>query len=153
MRRKKDDKRVLRPGNGRKNNSRGNGRNRRLIPKMNKKEDPWNSNLRNRNSRNRNPRRKKKRDTKFVLMMIIILVAFVIGAGIGVLFSFDDGSDDAPHIENVTKEMTTNLNDTPKVVFDENDDVDFNENATSKLNVNYTYSDYTSDDYSNDDEM
>ncbi len=75
-------------------------------------------------------------------VMIIALVAFVIGAGIGVSLSFDNGTEDeGPHYENVTKDMTSNLNDTEDVYFEKNvDDVDFNENQTSQLNIEYQYS-------------
>jgi len=76
-----------------------------------------------------------------MIVMIVALIAFVIGAGIGVSLSFDDGNDDQPQFENVTKEMTTGLNDTEQVYFDkEVDDVDFNENVTSQLDVQYKYS-------------
>lgn len=72
-----------------------------------------------------------------LLVIIVALAAFVIGAGIGISLSFDDGQDDGPHFENVTKEMTTNLNDTEPIVFDEEaDDIDFNDNETlTELNV------------------
>ena len=140
MRRKKDDKRVLRSGNGQRNNSRIRKRNnRRLVPKA-----P------NRNFSNgpRAPKRKKKRDGKVVFLMILALVAFVIGAGVGISLSFDDGSDEGPHFVNVTKQMTSDLNNTTQVYYDPSvDDIDYNENETSKLNVNYTYSDYTYKDY------
>jgi hypothetical protein len=120
MRRKKDDKRVLRRGNGR-----NNKRNRRTP----------NLSFNNRNS----PaiqHNQKKRSGKTVLLVIIVLFAFIIGAGIGVLLSFDDGTVDEKnetHYENVTVEMTTNLNNTTDVVFDESDRVDFNENKSSGL--------------------
>lgn len=62
----------------------------------------------------------------------MVLLAFVIGAGMGVMFSFDSGNDDAneTHVENVTVEMTTHLNETEEITFDEADAVDFNENQT-----------------------
>ena len=68
--------------------------------------------------------------------MILALVAFVIGAGCGISMSFDDG-DDGPQWENVTKEMTTDLNDTEPFYYDDElDNVDYNDNETlSKLNV------------------
>ena len=146
MRRKKDDKRVLRAGNGRQSSSR-----RRKLP---------NRQFINRGQRNngypkpprhpKNRRKKNKASRKTIFFMILALVAFVIGAGIGVYLSFDTG-DDGPHYVNVTKEMTTNLNNTTPVYFDkEVDDIDFNENASSQLNVNYEYSDYTYKDYSED---
>jgi hypothetical protein len=140
MRRKKDDKRVLRSGNGRNNNSkRIRRKNRRLIPKRDNRDSY---------PRNRRPRTKKKRDRKLVFIMIIALVAFVIGAGIGITLSFDDGGDSDLKVENVTKEMTTNLNNTTPVYFDPDvDDIDFNENKSSRLNVEYEYSNYTYKDY------
>lgn len=130
MRRKKDDKRVLRPGNGR-----NNKRNRRTP----------NLSFRNRNNnsyRNRpagqNPRvkKQKKRSSKTVLVVILVLVAFVIGAGMGVLLSFDDGTDNnnETHVQNVTKEMTSNLtNKSGYVNFDDSDAVDYNENQSSGI--------------------
>ena len=73
--------------------------------------------------------------------MIIALLAFVIGAGIGISLSFDDGGDDeGPHYENVTKEMTSNLNETDTVYYDKSTDaIDFNENETSQLDMQYNY--------------
>lgn len=135
MRRNKDDKRVLRSGNGRQNTSKRKIRrnknsfnNRPAIPRAPK---------------NRRNRKKRKTSGFLVLIMIIALLAFVIGAGLGVSLSFDnDDGDDAPQFENVTKEMTSGLNDTEQVYYDkETDNVDFNENDTSQLNVKYTYSD------------
>ena len=128
MRRKKDNKRVLRRGNGREDN-----RSRRTP----------NFSLKNRNNNNRyapvahnNYKKQKKRSRKTVLLMILVLAAFIMGAGSGVLLSFDDGTDDAKnetHYENVTVEMTTHLNESKGVVFDESDNVDFNENKTSQI--------------------
>ena len=134
MRRKKDDKRVLRSGNGRQNNA----------PRMKLRRGNKN-NLKNRPVMRRNPNtgraRKKRKSSKTVMaIMIIALIAFVIGAGIGVSLSFDTGTEDeGPHYENVTKEMTSNLNDTEEVYYEKNvDDVDFNQNQTSQLNDVYT---------------
>ena len=113
MRRKKDDKRVLvSPRDNRQRNSRRRGR---RNPPNNRKE--------------------AKRNKKTVFLMILALVAFVIGAGFGVSLSFDH--DDGPQWENVTKEMTTNLNDTESFYYDyEVDDVDYNDNETiAKLNI------------------
>ena len=123
MRRKKDDKRVLRPGNGRQNNSRRIKRNnRQFISRRNDNYYP-------RNPHNRRP---KKNNGKLVFLMIIALVAFVIGAGIGVSLSFEDNQvDEGPHFVNVTKEMTADLNDTEDVYYDKSaDDVDYNQNQT-----------------------
>jgi len=76
-----------------------------------------------------------------MIVMIIALVSFVIGAGIGVSLSFDNGSaDEGPHYENVTKEMTSNLNDTEDVYYDKTTDaVDYNANDTSQLSVQSQY--------------
>ena len=136
MRRKKDNKRVLRAGNGG-NSSKKWGRNKRSYspkPQYN------------------NPRNKKKRKSngRLVFIMIIALVAFVIGAGIGISLSFDDGTSHEPRFENVTKEMTSNLNNTTQVIFDgEADDIDFNENQTSQLAIQFNNTQYNT--YSDDD--
>lgn len=122
MRRKKDDRPKLRRGNGRNDKrnlrapnfgfNRNNGRNAPIVQNEH-----------------------KKRSGKTVLLMIIVLIAFIVGAGIGILMSFDDGSVDenVTHYKNVTKEMTTNVNKSGGVVFDEADQVDFNENESSKI--------------------
>ncbi len=131
MRRKKDDKRVLRPGNGR-NNKRNS---RSLNLGFNSRN---NNSRRNRNYRpNNRAKKQKKRSRKTVLLMSLVLIAFVVGAGIGVIMSFDDGTDNntnETHIENVTVEMTSNLNnDSDHVYYDEGDQVDFNENKSSEI--------------------
>ncbi len=131
MRRKKDDKRVLRPGNGR--NNKRNGRSLNLGFKGEN-----NSSRRNRTTRpNHRVRKEKKRSRKTVLLMILVLMAFVIGAGIGVLLSFDNGTDNADnetHVENVTVEMTSNLsNDSGYLYFDDADHVDYNANQSSEI--------------------
>ena len=124
MRRKKDDKRVLIPGNS-----------QRHASNRNKSKGLFGRNQNSRNSRrtqiNRNPRYnnkpKKKRSRIALFLMILAIVGFVLGAGMGISLSFDDGGDDEPHIENVTKEMTTNLNDTEPIVYDSDvDSVDYN---------------------------
>ncbi len=132
MGRKKDDKRVLRRGNGR--DTKQHRRPTNIIKRNNKGPRNRNS-YRSRNDnwdRNRKP---KKRSRKTVLLMILVLVAFIIGAGIGVMLSFDNGNseENETHIENVTVEMTTHLNETKEVVFDESDAVDYNENQTSEI--------------------
>ena len=131
MRRKKDDKRVLRPGNGRNNKRKGRSLNLSFKGRNN---DP----RRNRDTRpNNRVKKQKKRSRKTVLLMILVLIAFVIGAGIGVLMSFDNGSDNSTnetHVENVTVEMTSNLNNSSKYVsFDDADSVDYNENQSSGI--------------------
>ena len=94
------------------------------------------------NNRQRMPnnRQRKKRKTNGITLtlMIIALVAFIIGAGIGISLSFEEEApDEGPHYENVTDEMTSNLNDTTPVSFDKGvDDADFNDNQTaSDFNV------------------
>ena len=114
MRRKKNNKRVL------------------VSPRDTRRQPQQRTKRRN------NYNNKPKRNNKTLLIMVIALVAFVIGAGIGVSLSLDDGQDEeVPQFENVTKEMTTNLNDTEPVYFEKNvDDVDFNDNRTqAEMNV------------------
>ena len=132
MRRKDDDKIVLRRGNGRDTKKR---RSPTSIIKRNNGRSRSRNTYRGRNdnwNRNRTP---KKRNGKTVLIMIIILIAFIVGAGIGVVLSFDNGdtTENETHVENVTVEMTTHLNESEDVVFDESDAVDFNENKTSEI--------------------
>ena len=120
MRRKKDDKRVLRAGNGSSNRKRRKN-NKRIFKSI--------------NNRSHAPPRKQqikgKRSSKTVLIVIMALVAFIIGAGIGVTLSFDDGSvDNATQVENVTVEMTSNLNDSNGVTYNESDQIDYNENQS-----------------------
>ena len=126
MRRKKDDKRVLIPRSSPQH-----------VSNRNKNRSKRNRNTRNsRNNRiNRNNRynqqQKKPRSRLTLFLMILAIVGFVIGAGIGVSLTFDDGGDDeGPHIENVTKEMTTNLTDNDNsVIYDKDvDSVDYNSN-------------------------
>lgn len=126
MRRKKDDKRVLRAGNGRDTRNSRRNMNRRSFGFSNNRQSP---------PRTR-PKKQKKRSARTVFIMIMILLAFVIGAGIGVMLSFDKGTEDVnneTHIENVTVEMTSNLNETEEVTFDEADAVDYNENQTNPI--------------------
>ena len=126
MRRKKENKRILRSGNGRQQTSGGklrrNKSNTRQFAPVRQHSDRGN-------------RHKRKTNMSLVLIMIIALIAFVIGAGMGVSLSFDDNGDaDGPHFKNVTKEMTNNLNDTDEVYYDKTlDSVDFNENNTSPM--------------------
>ena len=144
MRRKKDDKRVLRPGNGSQNHSRGKKLSGRQFLSRGQLSNRFPKPPRN----PKNRRKKTNASRKTIFLMILALVAFVIGAGIRISLSFDSG-DDAPKFVNVTKEMTSNLNNTTQVSFDkEVDGVDFNENTSSQLNVNYEYSNYTYQDYS-----
>lgn len=133
MRRKKDDKQVLRRGNGRDNNRKRRTPN---ISLKNRVRTNRNNNDYPNSNRSRN-KKQKKRSRKTVLLMIIVLLAFIVGAGMGVILSFDDSNSteaNETHIENVTVEMTTNLtNDSGYVYFDEADHVDFNENQSSEI--------------------
>ncbi|WP_407377359.1 hypothetical protein [Methanobrevibacter sp.] len=140
MARRRDDKRVLRAGNGR-----DNSRKRRLPTHF--RNNNRNNRRQNNYSRN-NHKQKKSHSGKTVLLMILILLAFIIGAGSGVLLSFDDGNSteqNQTYVQNVTVEMTSNLNNTTEVVFEEADQVDFNENQSSEIlgaeeNPYYDYS-------------
>lgn len=138
MRRKKDDKRVLRAGNGRQNTSKRKfGRSKGLF--NNRQSNPRGPRNRGpRNPVNRRPKHQRKSSGTLMLIVIIALVAFVIGAGIGVSLSFDDGSSDQPKFENVTDEMTKNVNNSTVVYDIETDKIDYNENGTPQLNVQYT---------------
>jgi hypothetical protein len=92
MIRKKDDKRVLvSPRDSRQNNS----RRKRLRRSRNNSMSRRNPMPRN------NPKKKSARSGITVFLMILALLAFVIGAGIGISMSFDNGDDDGPHWVNV----------------------------------------------------
>ena len=75
-----------------------------------------------------------KNDRIIVVFMIIALIAFCIGAGIGVSMSIsDDGGgaeNNTTHVENVTEEMTTNLDNS-----DNNDTV--YDLETNQSNITY----------------
>ena len=133
MRRKEDDKRVLRSGNGRQNNSKRRfGRNKNKFNNRPPKS---------RVQRNRRPKKPRKSSGTLMFLVILALVAFVIGAGMGVSLSFDDGDDGQPHFENVTEEMTKNVNGSKVVDYDkEVDGIDYNENGSSQLNMQYIQS-------------
>ena len=73
-----------------------------------------------------------------MFIVIIALVAFVIGAGMGVSLSFDDGNDGQPHFENVTEEMTKDVNQSKVIQYDKDiDNVDYNENTSSQITTDY----------------
>lgn len=126
MRRKKEDKRVLvSPRDNRKN---ANKRQKILR----------NRNKRIKNANNYNNNAKKSKTSKLTLfLMIFALLAFVVGAGLGILWNFEDTNKEVPNWINVTEEMTTNLNDTEPVYYDASlDNVDYNSNKTlEELNV------------------
>ena len=127
MRRKKDDKRVLvSPRDAHKKN------NKRQLIKRNR-----NNRIRHSNNYGNNVRRSKTSRITIILM-VLALLAFDVGAGLGIFWNLDSSSqDDGPHWINVTEEMTTNLNETEPVYYDASvDDVDYNSNQTlTELNV------------------
>lgn len=104
-RRRNDDKRVLKPRNNR--------------PPVNRRR------RRSFNSNNQN-----KASKRTMLFIIIALIAFVIGAGIGISMAIGGDSDDLgdeESFENVTVEMTSNLNNTTVIDhYDSPEDIDFN---------------------------
>ena len=129
MRRRKDDKRVLRSGNGRQNTSKrkfGRGKN-----KFNNRPS------RPMKQRQRKPKQPRKSSGTLMFIVIIALVAFVIGAGMGVSLSFDDGNDGQPHFENVTEEMTKNITANEVIYDKEVDGIDYNENGSSLIDTQY----------------
>lgn len=75
-------------------------------------------------------------DGKLVFVMIIALIAFGIGAVAGITIGMGniDGvnnTTDVVHVENVTKEMTTNLTEDEEPIYNPDiDDVDYNSNKT-----------------------
>lgn len=80
-----------------------------------------------------------KNDGTLVVFMVIALIAFCVGAGIGVSMVISDDGDDVTnnttHVENVTHEMTTNINDTNSdIVYDsEIDELNYLEKGESNL--------------------
>jgi hypothetical protein len=129
--RKKDDKRVLKSPKG--NNARNNKRIRRRNnpPHQNNKRfgrnNPRNNDKIHRRNSYGSPKKQNKTSKTTMLIMIVALLAFVIGAGAGVSMALGGGNNDTPQYENVTVEMTTHLNNTDEVYFDEEaDHIDFN---------------------------
>ena len=130
--RKKEDKRVLR--SPRDSNARNNKRIRRRNSnppqnnhKLRRKHNPRNNDkIRNRNSYGAAKKQNKTSKTTLIIM-IIALLAFVVGAGAGVTMALGSDHNDTPQYENVTVEMTTHLNNSDGVYFDEIEDhIDFN---------------------------
>lgn len=90
-----------------------------------------------------------KNDGLMVVVMIIALIAFCIGAGIGIVMNISgdenvENSNNTTHYQNVTVEMTSNLNDSNQV--DDNNSVMVydaeKDNATNldygDSNINYS---------------
>lgn len=79
-----------------------------------------------------------KNEGKFIVIIIISLVAFTIGAGVGISLGMgnmdpvSNMSNNSTHMENVTEKMTTNLtNNTQDINIDnQTGSGDFNENKT-----------------------
>ena len=82
----------------------------------------------------------RRNEGKIALIMILALIAFVVGSAIGISVSMSEQdnataeNNNTTHVENVTVEMTSNLNNKNNTVeFDyEADYVDFNENYTNQ---------------------
>lgn len=130
--RKKENKRVLKSPRDSK------ARNNKRIRRRNNNRPIQNSQRFARNNNPRNNERIRKRNSygtpkqskaskTTLIIMIIALIAFVVGAGAGISMAL--GSDnDGPHYENVTVEMTSNLSDVDQVYYDdENDSIDYND--------------------------
>ena len=120
IRRKKNDKRVLKP----RYNS---------PPQQNKRRG-------GRNSRNsRNPRKPRKTSRTTLFFIILVLVAFVIGAGFGISLALGtDDDDNGPHVQNVTAEMTNNLTKNHTDFDYDLDRIDYN-NQSDLEEYNITY--------------
>ena len=81
----------------------------------------------------------RRNEGKMALIMILALIAFVVGSAMGISVSMNEqnnataDSNNTTHVENVTVEMTSNLNNKQPVEFDyETDYVDYNENYTNQ---------------------
>ena len=136
MRRKKDDKRVLRPGNGNYNKKKNRRSSYKKGNKRSIKDSFMKRNNRPQYSQRKNNNNNHKTNSKTVFLIILILLAFIIGVGAGVLMSFekDKPVNNTTKIENVTVEMTSNLdNRSDQIIFDESDQIDYNENQSSQI--------------------
>ncbi|MGX8693295.1 MAG: hypothetical protein ACSW71_00160 [Methanobrevibacter sp.] len=118
-RRKRNDKRVLKP--------------RYTSP-------PPRTKRRGRNK----PRKPRKASGTTLFFIVLVLVAFVIGAGIGVSMALGGSDDNETHVENVTAEMTNNLTKNHADFDYDMDTIDYNNqsdieeyNITYKGSLNY----------------
>lgn len=134
--RKKKDKRVLKSPRS------ANARNNKRIRRRNSNRPPQNNQRFGRNSNPRNnerirmrnaPKKQKKASKTTLIIIVIALIAFVVGAGAGISMALG-GDEEAPQFENVTVEMTSNLSDVDEVYFDSNDSIDFNDADYIKQN-------------------
>ena len=80
----------------------------------------------------------RKNEGIIAVLMILALVAFVVGSAIGISVSLGEhenktAENNTTHVENVTVEMTSNINKHERVEFDyDKDMLDFNDNYTRK---------------------
>ena len=89
--------------------------------------------------KSRTTRKRGKTSKVTLLFIILVLIAFVIGAGIGIsmaLGAFDE--DNEPHFQNVTHEMTDNLSKNQTVFDYDMDTIDYN-NKSDIEEYNITY--------------
>ena len=106
---KEDNKRVLRAGNGRRqssNNKKHYSSNSKRFKGNNNQLPPYMKN----NSQMQVYQKKKNHSRLTFIIVIIALIAFVAGAGFGVSLSFDDDNSNKvqlgdTYVENVTQEM------------------------------------------------
>ena len=75
-----------------------------------------------------------------VLIVIIALIGFVIGVGLGVSLTFDnDKENQTQEFVNVTKQMLNNNSTNQKVYFEKEDERDYNKNQTEFIiNTEFT---------------
>lgn len=127
-RRKNKDKRVLK-------SPRDNGSKHNLLrrSKTNGQKKNWFSSNNQRSRRSFGQNRKQSKTSKTTIFLIIFaLIAFVIGAGIGISLAIDGPSnnnvtdDNGVTYVNVTEQMTSNLNSTPTDYYDGVEHVDYN---------------------------
>lgn len=153
MMRRKDNRMVLRPGNQQPPKKRSffnrNSRDSRNA-RISRNNRSYGNNRPYPNSYGGNQRKPRSKMTIFIL--ILMLVAFIIGAGVGITFSLDDGEDSGPHYENVTVEMTTNVtNNSSEVAYDENiDSADYNDPQSVQQSQN-AYADSVYNEYGYND--
>jgi hypothetical protein len=141
MSRKKDNKRVLIPRGKRQSGSMRKRRNDyNSMPVQPRRNDYFHS-----GGYGRHQPQKKKPNGVLIAAVIIALIAFIIGAGIGVSLSFDAPIiKDSPsqHYENVTGQMSGgNVNQSNTTVYfdDDLDTVDYNANKTFNTSKSNNY--------------
>ena len=138
---KENNKRVLRAGNGRQkssNNKKYKSSKSQIIKRNDSQLPPYMK----KNSYAGNNQKQKKYSSLTFILIIIALIAFVVGAGFGVSLSFhgddDKGQLGDSYVDNVTDEMTTNVTSSNQATYDKHvDDVDYN-NAEDLAKHNIT---------------